>query len=298
MNNALRTFVEEIFSTSKLNRLPVEMGGGRIFSPPLLGVARGDDPIFDKFKEVVHPRHLPPAEMWNSSGLPEAPDRGARLRAVSIIFPFDGLIRQAGKESREMPPEVYCLARNWANAFQREALQRTVTFFEDKGFRAVAGSLSPAYELLAKEAPRIASTWSERHLAFAAGLGSFSLHEAFISEAGCNIRLGSVLTDAPLEVTPRPSGEPYRNCLHYSKDTCRECVKRCPTGALSEAGHDKVKCYLYGRVVEKEMNRRLEGRLKPHRRMIDGKEQISYPVGCALCQFGVPCMDKNPMRER
>jgi len=45
--------------------------------------------------------------------------------------------------------------------------------------------------------------------AFAAGLGTFSLHEAFISEAGCNIRLASVITDAPLEITPRKGDEPF-----------------------------------------------------------------------------------------
>jgi hypothetical protein len=44
------------------------------------------------------------------------------------------------------------------------------------------------------------------------------------------------------------------------------------------------------------MNLRLEGILKPHYRFINGewKEQ-EPPVGCAFCQFDVPCMDKNPM---
>ena len=67
--------------------------------------------------------------------------------------------------------------------------------------------------------------------------------------------------------------------------------------AITEKGHDKLKCYLYGRRVEKEMSDRLGPLLKPHRRVIDGREQISYPVGCAFCQFDVPCMDRNPVRS-
>jgi hypothetical protein len=29
-----------------------------------------------------------------------------------------------------------------------------------------------------------------------------------------------------------------------------------------------------------------------------GREQISYPVGCAFCQFDVPCMDRNPVKPK
>jgi hypothetical protein len=46
------------------------------------------------------------------------------------------------------------------------------------------------------------------------------------------------------------------------------------------------------------MNDRLKPILKPHRRVIDGREQISYPVGCAFCQFDVPCMDRNPVKPK
>lgn len=296
MNASLQGFIEKILSTSALNRLPGEFGGERIFTAPLLGVARGDDPMFLKFKEVVHPEHLTPHEMWVKSGLGEATNLSSQLQAISIVFPFDRAIRQAGKDSRDMPPEIYCVARNLANGFKREVVTRTVAFFQEAGFKAMAGMLSPAYEILAREAPRIASTWSERHVAFAAGLGTFSLHEGFITEAGCNVRLASVLTDAPLEITPRQSDDPFANCLQHTTGKCGKCVKRCPGGALSLEGHDKIKCYLFGRVVDQEMNQRVGRFLHTHRRVIDGKEQITYPVGCALCQFGVPCMDRNPVR--
>ena len=43
MINELHRFLTEFFANSELNRLHENYGGGRIFSNPLLGVARGDD---------------------------------------------------------------------------------------------------------------------------------------------------------------------------------------------------------------------------------------------------------------
>ena len=141
----------------------------------------------------------------------------------------------------------------------------------------------------------IYSTWSERHTAFACGLGTFSLHEGLITEAGCNIRLASIITDAPLEITPRVDKDPYGNCLHYTDKACGKCINKCPTGAITEKGHDKEKCLLYRQQVREEMHKRsLKLILKPKIKIINGEKRISYPVGCALCQFGVPCTDKNP----
>lgn len=297
MNETVQSFIEGVLSASPLNRLPEEFGGVPIFAAPLLGVAGGDDPIFLKFKEVVHQEHLTPVEMWVKSRLCHEAGLAGRVRVLSIAFPFHAGIREAGKAAKEMPPEIYCVARNLANGFKREVVTRTVAFLQEAGFKAVAGMLSPGYEILAREAPRIASTWSERHIAFAAGLGTFSLHEGLITEAGCNVRLASVVTDAPLEITPRQSNDPFAHCLQHTTGKCGKCVKRCPGGALSLEGHDKIKCYLFGRIVEQEVNRRVGRFLKTHRRVIGGKEQITYPVGCALCQFGVPCMDRNPVRS-
>ena len=292
MNERVQQLLEEVFSTSELNRLPANYGGGRIFSAPLIGVSRGDDPIFQKFKEVVAPRHLTPAEMWIASGLPEEADLASRLRILSIVCPYTERIREESMVATEIPAEIYCIGRNYANPFKIDVMRKTVEYFQEQGFRATAGVLSDAFSIY----PGFYSTWSERHIAFAAGLGTFSLHEGLITEAGCNVRLCSVITDAPLEVTPRRSDDPRANCLFYAKGTCKKCVERCPIGAITEKGHDKVKCRRLGTKIERIMNKRLGPILKPHYRRIDGQyfKQIP-PVGCAFCQFGVPCMDKNPM---
>lgn len=300
MNELTRQFLEDLFSSNELNRLPESYGGGRIFATPLMGISKGDDSIFKRFKEVVAPEQLTPSEMWVASGFPDERNLVSRLRIVSIIFPYVKMIREISKKETKIPAEIYCVGRNYANAFMTDVLKQTVRFFQDNGYRAIAGMLSDAYNIkidFVDGNVKMSSSWSERHIAFAAGLGTFSLHEGLITEAGCNIRVTSVITDAPLEVTPRRSDDPYANCLYYTKGTCRACEKRCPAGAITKDGHDKEKCWLYGQMIAKEMEKRLGLILKPHYRRINGvyRQTSRPPVGCAFCQFDVPCTDKNPI---
>jgi epoxyqueuosine reductase len=299
VNTEVQQFLVEMFASNPLNRLPAAYGGGRIFDTPALGVSQGDDPIFLKFKEVVGPEHLTPAEMWRQSGLSADSHLPAQLRILSIIFPYVDLIREKSKSAKALPAEIYSGGRNFANALMDDVLVKTVAFFQDKGFQATSGMRSPAFQIIVKENPvQIYSVWSERHMAFAAGLGTFSLHEGFISELGCNIRVTSVVTDAPLAATPRKSDEPYGNCLFYTSGKCKKCAARCPADAISEQGHDKLKCYLQLKKIEEKIAGRVKSILKPHRRVIEGREETSYPVGCAFCQFDVPCMAQNPLKQK
>jgi ferredoxin len=299
MNKALHAYVESFFNSSELNRLPEEYRSGRIFEQPLIGVSRGNDHIFQRFKEVVGPKHLTPAEAWVQSNLLYGEDLAARLRVVSIVFPYTNQVRRAGEAGADggMPPEIYCVARNLAGPFMSSMQKGMEQLFQGQGFQATSVTHSEMYEVLTEHEPyHMYSTWSERHVAFAAGLGTFSLHDALITEAGCNIRLASVITDAPLEQTPRISDEPYANCLHFARGICGECIAKCPAGAITEQGHDKQKCSWHGRKVREEMHKRpLKLLLASSQLRINGEIRIRYPVGCALCQFGVPCMDRNPM---
>lgn len=297
MNEEVQAFLEKFFAESDLNRLPESFGGERYFGTPVTGVARGDDPMFMTFKEVVAPEHMTPGEMWKANGLLLDDADENRLRLLSIIFPYVDRIREEGAKSSKMPPAVYCLARNYANSFMTSVLEATINFFKEKGYRATAGMLSEKFNITISKSMH--SNWSERHNAFAAGLGTFSLHEALITERGCNIRVTSVITDAPLNVTPRKNDDPRGNCLHYTNGSCRKCEERCPAGAITAEGHDKYKCWAYGQKVARKMFKEYKEILKPHHRRLNWtySQTSRPPVGCALCQFGVPCTDKNPVKR-
>ncbi|TET60714.1 MAG: hypothetical protein E3J52_03000 [Promethearchaeota archaeon] len=297
MIDELYQYLKSFFETSKLNLLHENYGGRRIFSDPIIGVARGDDPIFQKFKGVIGPEHLTPLELWLAEGQENL--LASNLCIISIVFPYVDKIRKESKNVKKLlrvtlPAEIYSVGRNYANLFKQETCKKIIEFFNEKSYKAVAGMLSESFTIMAKG--NFYSTWSERHIAFATGLGTFSLHEGLITEVGCNIRLASVVTDAPLKSTPRKNDDPYGNCLYYSKGTCRKCEEKCPGNAIDENGHNKIKCYEYGRKVARKVIARIGPILKAHIRRVNGKlRPPSYPVGCAFCQFDVPCMDKNPI---
>ena len=297
MNEKVQHFLEELFSTTELNRLHEKYGGGRIFSTPIIGVAKGDDPIFEKFKEVVGPEHFTPVELWRACGQDE--ESPSNLRILSIVFPYVDRIREESKDFIEfprvkLPADIYSLGRNYANEFKKETCRQSINFFKNHGYNAVAAMVSEVFSIYTKG--NFYSNWSERHIAYAAALGTFSLTDALITEAGCNVRFTSVVTNAPLQITPRKSDNIHANCLYYAKGTCRQCEKNCPANAIDINGHDKNKCWAYGQKIERKMRHRIGDILKPHFRYINGEWQEQQPpVGCAFCQFDVPCMDKNPM---
>jgi len=123
-----------------------------------------------------------------------------------------------------------------------------------------------------------ASTWSERHAAYACGLGTFGLCDGLITPLGKAVRVGSVVARLEVPPTPRPYSDHRAYCLFFAQGTCGECIARCPAGAISEAGHDKVKC-------RDHLNRT---------RAFVGEHYGFDGYGCGLCQTGVPCESGVP----
>jgi epoxyqueuosine reductase QueG len=134
----------------------------------------------------------------------------------------------------------------------------------------------------------LSSNWSQRHVAFAAGLGTFGLSDGFITEKGMALRCGSVVTDAALASTERKHDGPYGNCLFYRGVPCMKCAERCPADAITAEGHDKKRCMMFVLVEQKEILAEL-GRA-------DG--YIGDYVGCGLCQTRVPCEHGIPEVKR
>ena len=96
-------------------------------------------------------------------------------------------------------------------------------------------------------------------------------------------------SSAGIELRPsvRPYAGPFANCLFISKGKCGACIKRCPGGAISEKGHDKLKCYEVLAITQKPW---LEG--------AHGEGYIGQYAGCGLCQTGVPCESRIPVKPK
>ncbi len=260
-------FVQE----SPLNRFPD--GERPYFDAPLVGFAAAADPLFSQFQTIIGPFHLTPELLL-----------GEESRAATVIawiLPISQETRVSNRRERRYPSRAWGQTRGLGEGLNGALRRHLVRFLETLGARAVAPQFSPLWKELAESPVGIASTWSERHAAYAAGLGTFSLNDGLITSKGIAHRCGSLVTDLFLTPTPRSYPHHLANCLYHRDGSCGLCVQRCPVGALSLAGHDKGRCrdFVYG-----EIKREVAPGF--------GVEQ----AGCGLCQTGVPCEAGIPLR--
>jgi epoxyqueuosine reductase len=112
---------------------------------------------------------------------------------------------------------------------------KVAAFLEERGFDAIPMPSAVPVEMM--ERGGVLGDISQRHAAVQAGLGRVGLSKNFLHpEFGARVRLGSVLTNAPLV-----PDEPLRNevCLG---DKCMKCIESCPAKAISEDGFEVKAC--------------------------------------------------------
>jgi epoxyqueuosine reductase QueG len=182
---------------------------------------------------------------------------------------------------KDRPSERWAHTRLFGEQFNRKLQAHLVSVLEEKGHFAVAPEMEESlFRMLLDQKVGLASTWSQRHVAFSAGLGTFGLSDGLITAAGKGHRVGSVVVDRALE-SPERTEEPYRDCLSHRELGCRTCIKRCPADAISESGHDKARCMEF---VMKQIP--------------VVKEEYGIDIyGCGLCQTGVPCAEGVPQAD-
>jgi epoxyqueuosine reductase len=262
----------------------------------LLGFAAGDDPLFEDLKHHAAPEHWTPAEAFAAAhgdgrggrlGEGSAPAEGpapgdattpAELTVVSWAVCQTAATKAANRRETRMPSEPWARARIYGQEGNRALHLVMVDGLRAAGVEAVAPSLLPAWTEFDPETEAWRSAWSERHVAYVAGLGTFGLSGGLITRKGQAVRFGSVVMKAVIPATPRPYDDPHAYCLFYSPDGCTECVERCPTGSVDPRGRDKLACF--------NLLRRSADYVK---------ESYGFDgYGCGLCQTGVPCESGIP----
>jgi epoxyqueuosine reductase QueG len=254
----------------------------------LVGFASGIDPLFFEYKTLIGPFHLTPREIISAA----LKERGRSLlfteieqiSVVSWVLPVSEDTRKSNRQEKQFPSKLWAYTRDFGEACNVALKKHLVTFLEDLGHLAVAPSLSPTFQYLRDEKVGWASPWSERHVAYACGLGTFSLNDGFITPRGMAARCGSAVTLLKLA----PSEKKYRhhreNCLQFRNDKCGKCIPRCPAGAITEKGHDKDKCKQYVDSEALQKKREEYGLQNP-------------PPSCGLCQTDVPCEFQIPRQN-
>jgi epoxyqueuosine reductase len=253
----------------------------KAWASPLVGFSAGDDPLFEAYKAHVGPFHWTPLEIFSLS-YPERQVQSRELTVISWVLPQTEATKSDNRKQAVYPSERWARARIYGEESNVKLRNHVVRTLKGAGYDAVAPMLSPHWARRDSERYGFASTWSERHAAYASGLGTFGLCDGLITPGGKAMRAGSVVAHIQISPTVRPYRDYRAYCLFFTKGICGKCMSRCPVGAITEGGHDKVKCLNHLRPATADYVKSHYG--------FDG-------YGCGLCQTAVPCESKIPTPE-
>lgn len=153
---------------------------------------------------------------------------------ISYFLPFIQSIAAGNSGNGDIASPEWADAYLFTNAMAMQVNQDLCNALAANGRRAAA----PAD--IGMDAATLTSRWSQRHVAWICGHGTFGLNNMLIGERGCCGRYFSIIADAPIEADPMVRREA---CIAKRTGGCKLCVKRCPSGALSLAGFDRQACY-------------------------------------------------------
>ena len=276
--------IKECVRTNPGNRLSF-VDDYVMWAEPLVKFADGDDPLFNQYKTIIAPTHLTPREALAKAYDKKPEDLHGRLSVISWILPAAEGSRMSNRVETKVPGRLWSHTRWYGEEFNGTLRNYVVELLSSMGYMAAAPFMQPYFKTYANEKGPY-SNWSERHAAYAAGHGTFSLSDGFITEVGIAHRVGNVVTDLELPTSPRTATGPYANCLFDAGVNCRACIIRCPADAISEKGHDKIKCQQYLRDIGYSSEA-----------LKDGYINETSVAGCGLCQTKVPCESQNPMTK-
>lgn len=238
-----------------------------LYDVPLIGFADAEDGIFEKYRqpEVIGTNFYAPKE-W----LPTA------KTVVSFFLPFTETVRDSNRADKAEPSAEWLYGRIEGQLFITRFMTGLKRMLAEREIDACVPSQDERFDIKfemisTNEEPdfHADSKWSERHAAYACGLGTFGLSRGLISEKGMAGRYASIVVSARWQATQRNYTGIDDYCIK-----CGACARKCPAKAISlEHGKNNVRCNAH---VEKM------------------KEKYSPRYGCGKCQVGVPCEFRAP----
>ncbi len=144
-------------------------------------------------------------------------DSGELQNGISIVVKLsDAIIDEIDEE----PTPTYFNHYRTVNAFIDRCLLEAGLFLESKGYKYITVAASQSMP-----GTPYNGRYSHKEAARKAGLGTIGKNSLFLHKKyGARVRLGTILTDCPVE---RDCEKPENIC-----NGCDLCVKACPSGAI------------------------------------------------------------------
>lgn len=242
-----------------------------IWREPIVRFGDAAQPELVRLKELVHPEH----------GLPETVLPGAKT-IIAYFLPFRREIGDTNREGRLSSGE-------WAKAYEKtnavivELNEALVSFLAEHGVRAAVSPDAGSYDNVL-----LKSKWSQRHLAYYCGLGTFGKNNMLITEKGCCGRISTVVTDLETEHDRRIEEE---YCLYKKDGSCGKCIRRCPVQALTESGYDVKIC---NALCDENAAVHVGYCEKPSYQLENADGELIGSNVCGKCVTGMPCTYRIP----
>jgi len=250
----------------KEEALQPNISGMKIFDAPILACSAANDAYFALLKNTD--------AIGNHFLLPEEWLPGAQT-VISFFLPFTENVRQSNTREKLLPSPEWLHGRVEGHRFLLALSEHLAEEIHKQGGQAMVPELDKRYwgRRKAKKPGDInfTSNWSQRHVAFVCGLGTFGLSKGVITALGVAGRFGSLITDLKLPPNKRPYTDIYEYC-----SKCGACAANCPAGAISllqGKDHDICSHYLHEEIRDLCLPRH----------------------GCGKCQVNVPCETCIPL---
>ncbi len=285
--------IKEVYDGLTLNSFKMlDDEGSKLFDEPFFGVSKGNDEYYEFLKEHIGTFHWLPKEVLALKyGDKVSEVDSENIRVITMIFPQTEKTRVAQRKAVHFPSDEWRVSREDWEALMVEFSGKLVNILEESFNKVVSIDLQPEFETAISENQGIASKWSHRHGAYAAGLGTFSLSDGLITEKGMAHRITTTVIEIDparddLEITGSEESRPgiRDNCLSFRGISCNACIKRCPIDAISKAGHDKGTCDTYEDYCISNY-------------WPENVEYRGLKFGCGLCQVKIPCEFENPTKR-
>ena len=231
-----------------------------IFEAPIFGFAATSDEYFKVFRQ--------PGIIGEHFMLPEEWLKGSKT-VLSFFLPFTEEVRKSNCKDMEWPSFEWLQGRIEGQAFLNKLTEHLKVELEKAGYTALIPAMDKRF--WSKKEGGFTSNWSERHVAFVAGLGTFGLSKGLITKKGMAGRFGSIITDLEL----LPDKRDYEGIYEYCTN-CGACAKNCPVGAISlKNGKNHKVCSDFQDITA---------------------EKYKPRYGCGKCQVKVPCESCIPKK--